>query len=93
MNKPRNFETKIYISYGQFNEKRSEIINNICDQYGFIIDYHLGSMFCGANDNIYENLQSRMIFILRELKKANIEVLHYKIKCAVYDSKIDGNLI
>lgn len=84
MNKPFNFKGVIYIENFDIL-----YINSLINQYGFYIE----NCFLIGEDNIYENLKSRMVFLLRALKKENYVILSYKITCTVFDSTLHGELI
>lgn len=89
--KPINFECKILFKF-TIDDNKNNLIRSICDQYGFMMDYDCVNEFLGS-DSIYENLESRMIFILRRLKEEKITIIYYKITATLFNSKIHGDLV
>lgn len=94
MNKPIKFTSKINIKTINENDNKYDFLNKTCKEYGFIknlneinINYYEGS------DNDYNSLKSRMIFLLKLLKKENILVIDYQIYALVYDNKVHGILV
>ena len=78
MKKPINFIAKIFTEFvGDVNEENSryDLICDICKQYNFHVDYDGGTMFFQGTDVIYELLESRVIFILKALKKEKFIVV------------------
>lgn len=94
MHKLSNFEGRIITNFVEYeDEAKCELFSNIGRQYGFSIDYDCGTQFYVAKDNIYENLKSRMIFILKRLKEEKFEIINYNITATVFNSKTHGELI
>lgn len=92
MNKPCDFQAYIYLE-SDIKDNELYNINNLIHQYGFLIDYNAGQEFLFAKDIVYENLQSRMIYLLRILRKENFFIKSYKITCTIFNSKLHGELI
>lgn len=94
MKKATQFTAKIFVDFVRYKEDgRFELMASICEAHAFQLDYNCGSQFFEGTDSIYELLESRVIFILRALKKENFKVLNYFIKATVFDSRIHGELI
>lgn len=93
MKKPSNFTSAIYIDWIDDENDKFTLLQKICQEQAFRIDYDCGNMFISGSDLIYELLESRMIFILKSLKKEEVVVNRYTIEAYVFDSKIHGSLI
>jgi hypothetical protein len=95
MRKATEFTAKIFVDFVRVDGKngRFDLLNSICEPHNFQLDYDCGAQFFEGRDSIYELLESRVIFILRALKKENFKVLRSTIKATVFDSKIHGELI
>lgn len=93
MHKPGNFEAKIFTEFRSVNDKSFELGEDIGEPYGFTTDYDCGEKFYVGRDSIYENLEARVIFLLKRLKEENFKIDRYIITATVYDSNINGYLI
>lgn len=95
MNKPSNFKGKVYIKPVRVSEDedRFHFMCDLGEPYGFSSDSECGNQFYIGYDTIYENLKSRLIFLLKRLKEENFIVEGYKITATIYDSNINGVLL
>jgi len=92
MNKPIKFTSKISIENIDENDNRYDFLTKTCKEYGFIRNLNQIDNYYEGLDNDYNSLKSRIIFLLKLLKKENILVIDYQIYALVYDNKVHGIL-